>query len=264
MKFTLLLFVAIASAHGQSTNAEEKLFFPVLVTPGRSFTNARIDRATPVEAVVYFDGGIVKVPMSNMPAVVQEKYHYSQKAADEFAAQLKAKAAAEKTARLKQAEELSREQKRLAYESLVTVRPDKFLKLTTFQTGEIPLGSSINCQAVGFTNAEASTPENIYLRFISTSPDWRFLDGRNLIILRDGKTFDLGEIKHTGSVHRDSVLEQMTAEVPFADFAKIAFADTVEIRLGLYELKFPHAARAPLRALSDRFAPPMTNAPSRQ
>jgi hypothetical protein len=50
--------------------------FDVLVCNDASYTNATIIRATPGYVVVDFNGGIAKVAMTNLPANLQEQYHY--------------------------------------------------------------------------------------------------------------------------------------------------------------------------------------------
>ena len=75
MKATALMLVigGFALVTGAQTNEP---IIPVLTAGGQSYTNARITHATPAYAVVAYDGGIVQVALSNLPAVYQEKYDY--------------------------------------------------------------------------------------------------------------------------------------------------------------------------------------------
>jgi len=50
--------------------------FDVLVCKNACYTNATIIRATPAYLVVDFNGGLAKVAMTNLPANLQEQYHY--------------------------------------------------------------------------------------------------------------------------------------------------------------------------------------------
>jgi hypothetical protein len=83
-----IFYVLMVQAYAQTN-------FDVLVCANASYTNATIVRATPAYVVVDFDGGIAKVCLTNLPPLLQEKYHYDPAAA--------AKALADETARLKAA-----------------------------------------------------------------------------------------------------------------------------------------------------------------
>ena len=48
----------------------------ILPAEGQFFTNAQITHVTPAYAVVSYDGGIVQLALSNLPASYQEKYGY--------------------------------------------------------------------------------------------------------------------------------------------------------------------------------------------
>ncbi|MFZ0826669.1 MAG: hypothetical protein WAO02_04525 [Verrucomicrobiia bacterium] len=58
----------------------------VLPVSGQFYTNAQITRVTPAYAVVIYDGGIVQVALSNLPAAYQEKYGYDPEQAARFLA----------------------------------------------------------------------------------------------------------------------------------------------------------------------------------
>ena len=70
----MLLILGFAGAVVAQTN---EAVIPVLTAGDQSFTNARITHVTPAYAVVSYDGGIVQVALSNLPAAYQEKYDYN-------------------------------------------------------------------------------------------------------------------------------------------------------------------------------------------
>ena len=53
---------------------------------GKEYKNATVSRVEPDGIVVKFDGGIVKIPFTQLPKELQEKYHYNSEAAQKFAA----------------------------------------------------------------------------------------------------------------------------------------------------------------------------------
>ena len=67
----ILLLLSLASSLFAQTN------FDVLSCADRDLTNATIIRSTPAYVVVQFDGGLVKEALTNLPPVLQEKYHYN-------------------------------------------------------------------------------------------------------------------------------------------------------------------------------------------
>lgn len=69
MRILLTLLLAV-SCYAQSNT------IPELTVAGKTYHNARIDRATASHAIIYFDGGIAKVALSNMPPAFQKQYGY--------------------------------------------------------------------------------------------------------------------------------------------------------------------------------------------
>lgn len=67
----ILLLVALST----SAQTNEPVI-GVLPAGGQFYTNARITRVTPAYAVVSYNGGIVQLALSNLPASYQEKYGY--------------------------------------------------------------------------------------------------------------------------------------------------------------------------------------------
>ncbi|MGD1090179.1 MAG: hypothetical protein ABR955_15855 [Verrucomicrobiota bacterium] len=88
MKQLAFLFYALALASAQAdTN-----FIAVLTTAdGISYTNAHIDHTTPIDADVWYDGGIVHIALTNLPPTLQKIYPYDTNTAAQFLAAEKQK-----------------------------------------------------------------------------------------------------------------------------------------------------------------------------
>jgi len=71
MKAILLLSLFLAIQAEAQTN-----FFPLLNVGATTYTNARITSVTAADAIVLFDGGGARVPLSNMPPHIQKQYGY--------------------------------------------------------------------------------------------------------------------------------------------------------------------------------------------
>jgi hypothetical protein len=75
--FCILGIVALVFSATAQTN------FDVLICQNASYTNATIIRATPAYVVVDHSGGIAKVALTNLPTILQIKYHYDPAAAED-------------------------------------------------------------------------------------------------------------------------------------------------------------------------------------
>jgi hypothetical protein len=95
MKIRIILPI-LCVFYALTVQAYAQTNFDVLVCANASYTNATIVRATPAYVVVDFDGGIAKVCLTNLPELLQEKYHYDPAAAEKA---LAAETAREKSAR---------------------------------------------------------------------------------------------------------------------------------------------------------------------
>jgi hypothetical protein len=71
MKTTLALLLVVAAL---TVSAQTN--FDVLICKNASYTNATITRTTPAYAVVSYDGGLVKVAMTNLPDALQKQFGY--------------------------------------------------------------------------------------------------------------------------------------------------------------------------------------------
>jgi len=149
----------------------------------------------------------------------------------------------------------------------IQVNYDKFDNSTSFRTSEVVLnetfifpttlrahaskicqGSMVNCDA-----------DNIWISFTSFSKDWRYigLSQIDLTFIADGEVLEAGtaeifdtDVLTTGGVQ---VRESMLIALSQPTFMKIAFADTLEGKLGLVEFKVPNYKRDTWRALVNPF-----------
>jgi hypothetical protein len=71
MKTTLALLLVVAAL---TVSAQTN--FDVLICKNASYTNATITRTTPAYAVVSYDGGLVRVAMTNLPDALQKQFGY--------------------------------------------------------------------------------------------------------------------------------------------------------------------------------------------
>lgn len=78
-----MAILAIVVTLSNRTNAQTNDTYPVLRTlDGQAYTNARVSSVTPRYIAVFFDGGGKKIPMTNLPLELKEKYHFDPAAAD--------------------------------------------------------------------------------------------------------------------------------------------------------------------------------------
>jgi hypothetical protein len=71
-----LVALLIALSTSAALNAED-----IKTTTGREYKNASVSRAEPDGLVISFSAGIVKIPFTELPAELREKYHYDSQAA---------------------------------------------------------------------------------------------------------------------------------------------------------------------------------------
>lgn len=88
--------------------------------------------------------------------------------------------------------------------------------------------------------------DQFFLVFRASCPRWCFLQNRNLIILADGKKFDLGKGDHDGKVSssRYSVgtSEMIIYTIDRADLSAISDAAKSEMQMGSFEAEFDEKA----------------------
>jgi hypothetical protein len=92
IELSLLFFAAV------SVRADTNIIAVLTTANGISYTNARIDRTTPIEAFVWYDGGITRVALTNLPESLKQKYPYDTNAAAQFLAAEKQKKQADTAA----------------------------------------------------------------------------------------------------------------------------------------------------------------------
>ena len=71
-----------AAAQGNDTNV-----FPVLSIRGQNLTNVTISSVNPAYAIIFFDRGAKRVPLSDLPDFLQKKYGYDPAKAEQFEAE---------------------------------------------------------------------------------------------------------------------------------------------------------------------------------
>ena len=72
MKRTAIFGLLICQLAAGQTN-----FFPLLCCGNRTYTNATIETVTPANITIFWDGGGERIPITNLPAELQTRYHYN-------------------------------------------------------------------------------------------------------------------------------------------------------------------------------------------
>jgi len=81
----------LAGALSLGRAADDTNTFAVLECKNESFTNARISSVTQAYAIIFYDGGGKKVPLSELPKSLQQRYGYDPDKAAQFMAAEKEK-----------------------------------------------------------------------------------------------------------------------------------------------------------------------------
>ncbi len=111
--------------------------------------------------------------------------------------------------------------------------------------------------------------ERFYIRFVSSSNSWRFLENRNLSALIDGERLALGTTEHVGKVGtrvgglmgglgsgNSYVIEQLIYILTPEVLSKLANGKSVDMQVGTYELKLKKEQQQALRDLLSLAEPP--------
>jgi hypothetical protein len=85
---TKLIIIGLAAAIRVQADTN---FFEILTCGDTTYTNATISQVTPSYATVTFAGGIVQVPLRDLPENLQQQYHYNSNAAAQFRLEQKEK-----------------------------------------------------------------------------------------------------------------------------------------------------------------------------
>ena len=80
------LVVVLAVLAVTSARADTNVIAVLTTADGIAYTNARIEHVTPVEAIVWFQSGIARVALTNLPPDLQKQYPYDAAAAEQFLA----------------------------------------------------------------------------------------------------------------------------------------------------------------------------------
>jgi len=127
----------------------------------------------------------------------------------------------------------------------ITYGYDRFKNLTTVQVeaGQTLLGLYLG---TGYLSSGClpQKPEYFFLRFDSSSRDWRFLEdsSRDLNLLVDGQPVRLGAMERikdriNASTYGVSVNERLLMLVPYEQYIRIAQAKVIEVQLGGSEFR---------------------------
>lgn len=99
-----------------------------------------------------------------------------------------------------------------------------------------------------------SPPETIQFGLTAMSAKERYKKSRHLIVLADGRRFDLGELgKDVEEVEELLIFEKMMTTVPFRTVLQMANSHNVEMQLNEIEFKIPTEALEALRDFTSRF-----------
>ena len=79
-----VLVALILSALSASAGSTNEMHMNVLPAGGKTYTNAIITRANAAYAVVSYQEGMVRIPMSNLPAAYQAQFGYTPERAAQF------------------------------------------------------------------------------------------------------------------------------------------------------------------------------------
>lgn len=125
-----------------------------------------------------------------------------------------------------------------------SVRYDKFRDSTLVSVGPFFIGGTkayvmsgfqLEMSAHFFWNTEQQS-QHVYLRFKSTSRDWKFLKDSELLALVDGERMRFGEGERDSDIGRRRVSESMIYTVPTDLFVRLGKAASAELKLGRIEL----------------------------
>ena len=148
----------------------------------------------------------------------------------------------------------------------ITYDYDRFKNQTTVQVeaGQTLLGLYLG---TGYLSSGSlpRKPDYFFLRFDSSSRDWRFLDesSRDLNLLIDGQPIRFGAMDRikdriNTNTYAVSVNERLLILVPFEQYIRIAQAKVIEVQLGRAEFRLTdkqiQALREVLSSFSEDFA----------
>lgn len=137
--------------------------------------------------------------------------------------------------------------------SLISWRDDRFRGTRTYETTKaIKLSYDLNLSV--FTTSRDggnSPPGHVNLYFHSKSTEWEYMDFHPLVLLVDGKRLPLGKgLSWSGDVGNGYVLEHMQLRLSPTLFKQVAYAKTVDGKLGLTEFTITYEDREAFRTIS--------------
>jgi flagellar basal body-associated protein FliL len=129
-----------------------------------------------------------------------------------------------------------------------------YVNLNDYDDTEIVLGALFVYDGRTVVEPEHS----IALIFHSVSEEWQFLEYRDLIIMADGNRMRLGEMDLSDTVIGDGgdyVIEALYKDMSRETFMDIAFANNVEVQLGIKEFRINPQVLRGYRDIACRMVP---------
>jgi len=274
----LLLALAAHSFAGSFTNRYSLL----PLTDGNSYSNARPQRISGEDLVLFHSKGIAYVPIAKLPDNVlaeigrptRSDRARAAKEQSQFEAQQHAKGLVQHNGEWIPREERDRLKSDAAFSELIKVKEDKFeaktkliLKDSVKIAGDLTYRFECAIQqkdsdlpifgVVIFENGRLNPKPKKTSRL---SDAWPYSDNHRLIFLVDDEPSDLGDTEYkTDIIHAkyhdetwtpdDLYVELMYTIIPYELFEKIAFGKSVRIRLGRDDHLFGEDAKTAMQTV---------------
>lgn len=143
----------------------------------------------------------------------------------------------------------------------VNVSYDKFKDITIYSVVDLDV-KCIWCPRQvrvdffsAYNGATFTRPETIKLQMRRTGENWAFLhpESRGLIILADGKRYNLGTMARDDSkISGNSVYETLSISISTRDLIEMAKAEKLEMQLGGYQFNIQGKYQYRVRAFADK------------
>ncbi len=274
----LMLALASRSLAGDFTNRYSLL----TLTDGNSYSNARPQRISGEDLVLFHSKGIASVPIAKLPDNVladmgrptraDRAREANEKA--QFEAEQRAKGLVQYDGQWVTQEERSTRKSEAAFRELIEVSEDKFEAQTKLRLKDsIKISGDLTYRFECAIQRSDSDPpifgvvifENGRLnpkpkKTSRLSDAWPYSDNHRLNFLVDDEPFDLGDTEYkTDIIHAkyhdptwtpdDLYVELMYTIVPYELFKKIAYGKSVRLRLGSDDHLFVQDAKTAMQAV---------------
>lgn len=116
------------------------------------------------------------------------------------------------------------------------IRVDEFTGHTTrmvsfFLYPESPERTGGSGDLFAVSVSSTGEPQNIGLLFHFSHREWEYLTCNHVAILADTIPVALGEVEHSGSVHRGGVSEHISVRISYGSLLQLANATSVRVRI---------------------------------